>query len=77
MSPYPEEIPAGGLDLESTPVRLITLPEAVDLVGPEIAEEALGFGRHYTCDHFGHPYWTEAEFEDIVGLIAAGWEVSP
>jgi hypothetical protein len=65
------------LDEESTPVRLITLPEAVDLVGQEIADRALDFRRHYTCDHSGHPYWVSSDFEDIVGLIDDGWEVLP
>jgi hypothetical protein len=73
----PEKIPAGGLDDDPTLVRLVSYPEVVDLVGREVADQALGFGRHHSCGHSGHPYWTEAEFEDIVGLIAAGWEVSP
>jgi hypothetical protein len=77
MIRVPEEIPAGGLDDDPSPVRLISYPEVVDLVGQEIADQALGFGRHYYCDHSGHPYWFSSELEDILGLIAAGWEVSP
>jgi hypothetical protein len=76
MSRVPEEIFAGGLDDDPSPVRLISYPEVVDQVGPLIADQALGFGRHHSCDHSGHPYWVSSEFEDIVGLIRDGWEVS-
>jgi hypothetical protein len=77
MIRVPEEIPAGGLDDDPSPVRLISYPEVVDQVGQEIADRALDFRRHHVCDHSGHPYRVSSEFEDLVGLIAACREVLP